>query len=130
MILKFGIVGSVGFLVETAIILFIKNEYPALFLYSRAFSFPPAVLATWLLNRVWTFSSDGSKGKEFARYFIVQSIGAGINFFVYYVLLATFIVFYEFPVLALAVASGVAMIFNYFASKVFVFAVGHRGSSL
>ena len=120
-IIKFGVIGSCGFLTEAIIVYVIQALFPEILSWARCFSFPPAVLATWLLNRVWTFKSSGPKTKELSKYTCLQTIGAGFNFILYYIMIHEYSLFYDYPVAALAIASLIVMFFNYFFGLLFVF---------
>ena len=120
-IIKFGIIGTCGFLTEAIILTTIQIISPEALAYARIFSFPPAVCLTWLLNRIWTFKSRGSKKEELSKYTCTQIVGAGINFVIYYLLLENIIFFSKKPILALAVASLLVMFLNYFSGLFFVF---------
>jgi putative flippase GtrA len=55
---------------------------------ARCVSFAVAVVATWVINRVWTFkahpdASGAALIREFAGYLAVQSVGFAANFSVY-----------------------------------------------
>ena len=51
---------------------------------ARAVSIPVAVLATWLLNRGFTFRHQASPAlPSLARYAAVSAAGASVNFVVY-----------------------------------------------
>ena len=119
--LKFCIVGTVGFFVEATIIQSVKYLLPDLLLYVRLVSFPVAVFATWLLNRLFVFESNNSKLKEVSKYLVVQTSGAVINIAVYTLLLLLSPLFKEYPIIALATGSGVALISNYIFSKIWAF---------
>lgn len=123
------VIGGIGFLVDALLLslatyVFSVDPYTA-----RALSFPPAVLITWLLNRHLVFYStaDSKKTKayEYGRYFSVQTVGALINFTVYVVFLALWPTLKPWPVIALAAGSAVALLFNYFAAKCWVFKPKH-----
>lgn len=119
--IKFCIVGTIGFLTEALIIHLVKVIYPDFLLYVRFISFPAALAVTWLLNRIFVFESGNSKIKEVSKYALVQTFGAILNILVYTLLLLLSDFFVEYPVLALAAGSAVALFSNYFLSKHWVF---------
>lgn len=118
---KFCVVGSIGFLVEAIIIETIKHLLPSFLVYVRFLSFPTALLVTWALNRMFVFESKKSRTKEIIKYTIVQSTGAFLNIAIYTILLITNSFFREYPLIALGIGSGVALISNYTLSKSWVF---------
>lgn len=119
--IKFCVVGSIGFFVEAIIIETIKHLIPSFLVYVRLLSFPTALLITWALNRMFVFESKKSRTKEIIKYTIVQSTGAFLNIAIYTVLLITNSFFREYPLIALGIGSGVALISNYTLSKSWVF---------
>ncbi len=59
--------------------------------------------------------------REFATYVLFQSVGIAINFGVYSLLIERYAAFYDQPVLAVAVGSVVAMVFNFATARWIVF---------
>ena len=86
---------------------------------ARVASFLLAVSVTWYLNRTWTFAqrAGSNRRREYAVYFLVQALGAGINGAVYALGLALSPTMQALPVLALALGSIVAMAFNFVATR-------------
>lgn len=119
--IKFCVVGTIGFLVEAAIIQIVKWIWIDFLLYVRFVSFPTALFVTWILNRVFVFESNNSKVKEVVKYVIVQVLGALLNISVYSILIIYSLFFFNYPVLALAIGSIVALFWNYIFSKIWVF---------
>ncbi len=122
---RFGVVGGTGFLVDAGVLMVLLSMGWANPYIARCFSFPPAVLVTWLLNRCFVFESHAdslrAKGREYGRYFAVQFLGVLINFAVYSVCIFLFSFFRDWPILALAAGSGVAMVFNFIGAGYWVF---------
>lgn len=121
--LRFAKVGAVGFLVDAAILSGLMqlagwNAYLA-----RAVSFAAAVTVTWYLNRRWTFAHRATKAPkaECTRYFLVQTSGAMLNLAVYVMVVATFGPLGAYPIAALGIGSFVAMFFNFFGARYFVY---------
>jgi len=115
----FASVGTVGFLVDAGI-LFALISYFGPYL-ARLCSFFVAVLVTWRLNRLFTFKSQQDGWSEFKRYFASQSIGAGLNYFIYALAIFTFGWMAEFPLLALGLGSIAGLTVNFILAKRFVF---------
>lgn len=119
--IKFCVVGTIGFLVEAAIIQIVKWIWIDFLLYVRFVSFPTALFVTWILNRVFVFESNNSKVKEVVKYVVVQVLGALLNISVYSIFIIYSLFFFNYPVLALALGSIVALFWNYIFSKIWVF---------
>ena len=115
---RFGMVGVIGFAVAAGVL----QALMALGLGpvgARAIAIPVAVLATWSLNRTFTFpqAQQGPMLASLARYVAVSATGAAVNFAVYTALVLAGVP----PFAALAVASVTAMFVNYLGSKHFAF---------
>ncbi|MGJ8622955.1 MAG: GtrA family protein [Yoonia sp.] len=124
-IMRFGAVGGVGFVVDGGLLWLLVsldvNPYVA-----RALSFPVAVVATWALNRNWTFRAhrDSSRKGQFRRYFAVQVVGSLSNYVIYSIFITLFgtaglMVFWGF-----ALGSFVGSIINFVGARVIAFRVG------
>lgn len=120
---KFGIVGVVGFAVDTA---FLYLGIDALGLGRVAagfFAFPFAVTVTWIGNRLYTFRDAPHEppAKQWAKFASVCAVGIVFNRGTY-TLMVSFIPFvYAAPVLGLLGGTAAGMFFNFFASKRLVF---------
>lgn len=119
--LFFAVVGTVGFLVDTAILYLLKS---ILGLYvSRVISFFCAVYVTWLLNRNWTFyyEKTAHKRSQFLLYLWLMVFGGVINFTVYSILVYYKPLVVSYPVVGVGVGSIAGMFANFMTSKRFVF---------
>jgi putative flippase GtrA len=121
--LRFGLVGTVGFLVDGGLLQALVGLAGWGVIHARVLSFPVAVFATWLLNRHFTFdqANNGAASRSFARYVAVSLGGASVNFTIYTVLVLSVAPMAALPIVPLAIASIVALAFNYFGSKHFAF---------
>ncbi len=122
-VLKFGLVGVVGFVVDAGV-LYLLIALGDLGPYiGRVYSFLIAASVTWVLHRHFTFKSAarGPAAGQWARFVAVNGFGAAINYGVYAVLLLASETFLAAPVLAVAVGSLAAWAFNFFASRRYVF---------
>lgn len=116
----FGIVGTVGFIVDTLILLYLVYILQLPVYFSRFISFIIAVFITWLLNRNLTFKNADKKhkkSKEFFYYLATQSTGALINFIIFFTLVYTTTYFYNNLIFSMAIASIVALFFNFYVIK-------------
>lgn len=121
--LRFLIVGSCGFIVDAGILSLCVHLFDSSPYWSRIPSFAVAVTLTWYLNYKWAFGdrSDTRKLVSFSRYLLVQGAGISINLAVYIVSLYVSEIFFEHPEFAVALASVIALFFNYFGLKKWVF---------
>ena len=85
--MRFCCAGGLGFVIDFTVLKTVVhlglNPIGA-----RCVSFSVAVVATWLVNRAWTFKAHSTPGgraliREFAGYLAVQSVGFAANFSVY-----------------------------------------------
>ena len=79
-IAKFAIVGAIGFAIDAGVLTLAVRELSSVYT-ARALSFSCAVLATWLLNRLYVFEPDkrASLAAEYGRYLATQVAGALTN---------------------------------------------------
>jgi putative flippase GtrA len=121
--MRFGLVGTLGFVVDAGVMQLLVSFASAGAIEARAVSIPTAVLATWVLNRSFTFgkAAEGGALPSLARYAAVSAAGATVNFIVYSALVLASPVLAARPMIPLAIASIVALVFNYLGSKHFAF---------
>ena len=119
---KFGIVGTIGFLVDVGLLylLLYLGAGPHL---GRLGSFLGAATTTWFLNRVFTFrdAARGPRGRQWLRFVAVNSLGALANLGTY-LLVITFGPPSELlPGIGVAAGSIAGLALNYTLSRRFVF---------
>jgi putative flippase GtrA len=119
----FVVVGGIGFIIDASILAILVHGYDWGDYTARLASFSVAVTATWYLNRRYVFSARKTLNRrsEYSRYLAVQLTGMAINFLVYSLCIASSEMMDQWPVLALAVGSVVALFFNYAGARLFVF---------
>lgn len=120
--LIFGIVGTLGFLVDAGVLYLLKGS---LGLYwARVPSFFCAATATWLLNRQFTFRSRVSGVsifQEYAKYFGLMLGGGAVNYLVYAIAVSLLPAASYRPLASVALGSIAGMFINYFFARYFVF---------
>ena len=119
--LRFGTVGTVVFLVDTAVVYALRAS---LGLYgARAVSFAVAVTVSWVVNRAWTFRGQGSGPllRQWALFVAANASGFGLNALVYVILVATVPVCAANPVLAVGAGAIAGMFVNFALSRRVVF---------
>lgn len=121
--MKFAITGAAGFTVDAAMLSALLATTDLGPFFSRALSFPAALCITWYLNRVWTFErTDQAPLGQSMRYVTVQLVGAIFNLIVYALCITLGPPVVErFPLIALAIASGLAMALNFLGSRRWAF---------
>ncbi|WP_332815859.1 GtrA family protein [Ramlibacter sp.] len=121
-LLRFSLVGGVGFVVDGGLLQLLVSAAGWGPIAARAVSFPAAVLVTWWLHRGITFPEPGgSLLRSLARYLAVSVLGTGVNFGLYTALVLASAAMAAQPIVPFAIASVVALAFNYLGSKHFAF---------
>jgi putative flippase GtrA len=82
-----------------------------------------AITATWWLNRQLTFAHRRSQSwaAELLRYALGQAAGLGVNLGVFTVALWLLTPLRELPIVALALGSATALLFNFVTARTFAF---------
>ncbi|MCF0211360.1 MAG: GtrA family protein [Bacteroidales bacterium] len=128
-IIKFGIVGCSGTLVDFGVTFVCKELLGILPLISNALGFTIAATTNYLLNRTWTWrSKEKQVGVEYAKFFAVSLLGLGLNTLIIYLLtqkmswsfLPDAWQGYAFWI-AKVIATGVVMVWNFLANNFFTF---------
>lgn len=125
--LKFGFIGGIGFVVDSAVLL-CGTKVLGLDPYTaRIISYVIAATTTWFGNRIFTFADRQTHrqakqiAKQWLLFLTVNGPGMLVNNGVYVLLVSQFPYIYEHPVWAVAAGSLAGMVFNYVASSRFVF---------
>ena len=119
-LLKFGLVGGSGYLINLAVFAFLAGSLDLHHLAAAVGAFCVAVTSNFLWNRYWTFGpGDGPAGFQAVRFFAVSLAALGLNLVLLEVLLAGGGIG-ELSAQAIAVA--VAMPFNFLGNKLWTFA--------
>ena len=118
-LLRFGVVGCVGFAVDATILQILAHRLGVNAILAQVPAFGVAVIATWLLNRTWTFNAARHPGrlKQAALYLGVQCVGAATNFVIYTAVLLLFPALNNWLVIPLAIGAVVAMCLTFLGSK-------------
>ena len=140
--MRFCCVGLLGFLVDFAVLKTVLEAATLLGLdvasllakvAARLVSFSVAVVATWLVNRTWTFAGH-AKGAgssllaEFGSYLTVQSVGFAANLAAYTAVLAGISAHSGHLLPAMIAGTAAGMMINYLGAKHFVFRRRARAS--
>ena len=114
---RFAAIGGIGFVVDGGILTLLNSVYGINLFYARLVSFSVAVTVTWILNRQLTFTATANAGQEWGRYAVVNGIGALINMGLFFWLIFAFEPLARWPIVPLAIAASIALVFNFFASR-------------
>ena len=119
-ILRFGVVGALGFLVNAGIVEALARPMgPG---HAQLLAFPVAASTTWWLNRKYTFcASRRAWPREWLSYLAANGLGWLANNGVFYSLIAIYPLAHRHPALAVAAGSLAGMVFNFIFSRRFVF---------
>jgi putative flippase GtrA len=116
LLLRFGSVGVLGFLADTAVVYATRHW---LGLYGAGlFSYLVVASFNWMLNRHWTFRDRprASARRQWALFLAANLIGLAINRGTYITLIATVPLCVQYPVLAVAAGAVAGMGINFMAS--------------
>ncbi len=119
--LMFGTVGTLGFLVDTAVVYALRHS---LGLYGAGMaSYSVAATVTWVLNRIWTFRGQGSgrAHHQWARFLAVNLGGFVLNRGTYAALVTFVPLCAAQPVYAVAAGAIAGMFLNFCLSRSMVF---------
>jgi putative flippase GtrA len=125
--LRFGVVGTVGFVVDTAVLY--AGLAAGLGLYSgRAVSYVAAATTTWALNRAWTFRGQGDSPalRQWAVFLAVNLVGFACNYGTYAALVTGVAFVAQHPIIGVAAGSLAGMIGNFLLSRRYVFGGASR----
>ena len=119
-LVKFGIVGGSGYLVNLAVFSLLRGDLGIHQALAAVGAFCVAVTSNFLWNRYWTFgATDGHAGFQAVRFFAVSLGALAIN------LLALELLVHQTALGDLgaqAIAVAVAMPFNFLGNKLWTFA--------
>jgi putative flippase GtrA len=119
-LLKFGIVGGSGYLINLAVFAVLAGNVGLHHIAAALGAFCVALANNFLWNRHWTFESgDGHPGFQAARFFAVSVAALLINLAVLEVLVSGTSMG---DLAAQAIAVAVAMPFNFLGNKLWTFA--------
>jgi putative flippase GtrA len=119
-LLKFGIVGGSGYLINLAMFAILAGSLDVHHTIAAIGAFCVAVTSNFLWNRYWTFGpGDGPAGFQAVRFFAVSLVSLGLNLIVLEALVSGHTVG---ELAAQAIAVAVAMPFNFLGNKLWTFA--------
>ncbi len=122
-LLRFGAVGTAGFVVDSAMLLAALAAGAGPY-GGRLLSYLAAATATWALNRAWTFRGRGGRGPalaQWARFLVVNLSGFAVNYGTYALLVANVPLVAAHPVLGVAAGALTGLAGNFVLSRRYVF---------
>lgn len=121
-LVNYGAVGASGFVVDL-IFYYLFQFLGAHHQLARALSFWPAVSWNWRLNRSATFGERKRrpKGRQWMEFVLTSLVGFSMNWGVYVTLTGATTFFDEYRLLALVIGIGIASVFNFIMSSLFVY---------
>ena len=127
-LLRFCLAGAFGFIIDTGVLYLAVRVYGLGPYVGRVISYLAAATTTWKLNRRYTFIPKAGRPwhHEWLGYVSANAIGGGMNYLTYVLCLHYVPIAREHLVLGVAAGSTVGLVFNFTASKWWVFA-HHRG---
>ncbi|MCR4816893.1 MAG: GtrA family protein [Bacteroidales bacterium] len=118
--LRFCAVGVSGTAIDFGLTWLCKEIFKIPKFISNAIGFVVAATSNYILNRIWTWGSTNEHiGAEYTKFFVVSLIGLGLNTLILYVLHEK--MKWNFY-LSKVFATGVVMLWNFFANNFFTFA--------
>ncbi len=114
-------VATVGFATDAAILTILVNALGWSTYAGRAVSFGAAITVTWLCNRTFVFERTKNARREYGTYLLTQTVGTTINLGGFALLIELVPSLARIPVIPLAGGGILAMVFNYFAARRWVF---------
>jgi putative flippase GtrA len=120
-ILRFAVIGTLGFIIDSSILVVLAKGLGVPPLPARITSFLCAATVTYLLNRTYTFRATGPGPGRWLRYVLITGIGALINIGTYHAWISAAGTTATDLVLGSAIGSVLALFFNFFASRHLVF---------
>ncbi len=118
--LKFCVVGVSGTAIDFGLTWLCKEIFKIPKFLANAIGFVVAATNNYILNRIWTWGSTSDQvGVEYVKFFTVSLIGLGLNTLILYIFNEKVkLNFYVSKV----IATGVVMLWNFFANNFFTFA--------
>lgn len=123
--LRFGAVGTVGFVVDAAVLYAMLGLGAGPYL-GRVPAYLAAATTTWALNRRWTFRDEGrdaggAAGRQWALFALLNLGGFVVNYGTYATLVRLVPVVAAYPVLGVAAGALAGMTGNFLLSRRYVF---------
>jgi putative flippase GtrA len=120
MLLRFGIVGISGMVVDFGVTFFLKELLKVKKYISNSIGFTFAATSNFILNRLWTFNSTNPDiMMQFSRFFIISAIGLLLNNLTIYIFTN-----FKFKLnfyISKGIATGIVFVWNFSMNYFFTF---------
>lgn len=114
---RFVVVGGIGFVVDAGLLELLRS-FGAPPLLARIPSIGAALVATWLLNRTFSFGVRARPHlREFLAYAWVSAAAAAVN----YAIFSGLVLLSLHPLASVAIATGITMLINFTGYRKLVF---------
>lgn len=124
-VVRFAAVGTIGFLIDSGLLLACAFDFGWNLLVARALSFGVAASTTWALNRVLTFTSNAESARdlsrEWVRYLLACGCGGAVNYLIFVLAVELSALVARHPVTGVAMGSIGGMSVNYVLYSIYVF---------
>jgi putative flippase GtrA len=119
---RFCIIGGILFVIDASLLYLLINWLKYSPIVARLVSASCSITISWLLHRHYTFAPSYDRAlNEYKRFVLTSIVGFIINLTTYVCLAKKWQIFWNYPVLALIIATAVSMNFSYFCMKKIVF---------
>ena len=117
-ILKFGVVGTLAFVIDYGLLYALTEFGHIYYLVSSIISFSVSVIFNYILSIKWVFDVQKKQGvKEFITFIVLSVIGLIINSVLMYVMVDLMNIHY---MIAKIVATIIVMVYNFITRKIFI----------
>jgi putative flippase GtrA len=122
-IVRFGLVGCAGFVVDTAVLYLALYELGMSYYGGRIVSYTLAASSTWYMNRRFTFADSRNDNRlgEWARFLMLNLFGGAVNYGVYAAYMRMHTDAMTAPAIGVALGSVAGMFVNFYLSRRLVF---------
>lgn len=124
-ILKFGIVGGSGFVIDYFLMVFLTEAVGIDYLISSAISFSVSVVYNYTLSVMWVFevNKENKAHLAFLMFLVLSIVGLGINQLLMWVLVDITRLgekWDKFYMIAKLFVTGIVMVYNFITRKIFL----------
>lgn len=126
--IKFGIVGTIGMVIDFGVLILLKELFLFPLLIANAFSFSAAVMNNYTLNTYWTFADqEREHRRQLIQFAVVSVIGLTLSTILLFAFhdIAGGVLFATIPdwwyIIAKALAILIVMFWNFLANRFWTF---------